>query len=233
MDDDVRPEFNHPTSLHVAGVFLDILFGVLLGIVILEFPIADLPGKPFWAYLLFLPLYFALFLKVHFHWSAVRHDIAVFYEIPHYSATFSHYLTGLLMAFAYFASIRLLVVQFKSWPLADWAFVSFLTLISLIKLAELRANRVDIPRMVRKAIKNQETNQEPEVRLQGIAEWYGQDQPRLATWLAVPVLVLVPAIWLKAALRFAVVLLYLTIEFMTEARLRRARNAFWRTLEQR
>jgi hypothetical protein len=226
--DDSDPETLHPTNLRVAATFLDILFGVLLGIIVLEFPIEEmLPAKGVWAYLFLFVLYFGLFAKFFFYWCGVHHDIAVFSEIEGYRAKLGHYFSGLFMAFSYFACVRLLVVWFKHWPRDDWPFVSLLIAVSVLKVIEFPANLVFIPRMARSAIP--EASQELP-RMQTIIDWYRKGQPIRAWRFILPVFVLIPSIWRGPCFRWTAILLYLILEFWTEADLFVARKRMWSEL---
>lgn len=221
------PETLHPTSLRVAATFLDILFGVLLGIIVLEFPVEEMvPAKGYSAYVFLVLLYIALFAKFFFHWRGVHHDVAVFSEIDGYRATFGQYASGLFMSFGYFACIRLLVVWFKHWPHDDWPLVSLFAIVSLLKILELPANLVVVPNMAREA-----TAGSRRVIRDEIVKWYGYGQPKIVWRFSLPVLVLVPAIWCGTALRGAAVAVYLAIEFQTEAVLFGARNRMWFALK--
>jgi hypothetical protein len=216
----------HPTATSVALVFLDILFGVLLGIIVLEYPVKDFPGKG-WFLLPFQALYFALLLKFFFHWWGLHHDIAVLSQFLGLRVNLGNYLAGLLTAFTYFVCIRLSAIWLSD-PHRTFELSAALFILGVYKvIGDIVVNNTMIPALIRRLFANFQTPNEAQCLLKA---WYCDDQPRkVRLWLVSgPALIAAPFVGLRSL--FVVLAVYLILESIVEVLLFRARLALWERL---
>lgn len=219
----------HPSTTSVAATFLDILFGVLLGIIVLEFQPSDFLGKAVDDRALFGFLYSTLLLKFFFHWWGNRSDVAVFSEFFDYNADIRNYLSGIFVALTYFACIRLVVTWFKEPKEAAWALRWLFGVLAGFKVVDTVTNLTAVRSLVK-----QLTGKNPTDQVKQINDWYLEDQPRIVWWFLVSVPFLFAAAFSKRVeVGYVAVVVFLVVEALVERKLFLRRLGLWRQLHPR
>lgn len=218
-----QPAF-HPTTTSVAATFLDILFGVLLGVIVFEYPIKWFHDRASGQLALLNLLYFAIFLKFFFHWWGIHHDIAVFERFLRSRPGLSNYLAGMLVAFVYFACIRLLVAWFEEPRTSQWALNAFFVVLGLFKICDTVPNLTAVRSLVKNWLATARLASDQKHR---IKHWYCSEQPRIICWffLSVPFLLAAPRV--RAEFQIFIALTFVIVEGAVEATLFTRRRGLW------
>jgi len=225
----------HPTHLKTAAIFLDILFGVLLGIIVLEFHpdhyLHKLPSQR----LFFSVLYAALLLKFFFHWYGIHADTAVLGSFFEYTADVPKYLSGIVVAFTYFVCVKLLVLWFEDPADVTWAMRWFFAVLAGFKLIDTLTNLIAVRRLIGDLIARGKPAWLPKETWTEVVpvlnQLYSTEQPKIVTLflLAEPFLVVGAAStnlrwWSGCATGF------LVIEGSVEKRLSTRRLRIWNVI---
>jgi hypothetical protein len=230
-----RPRSLHPTSTDVAATFLDILFGVLLGLIVFEYPAKEMDGKPFIAAALFNLIYFTLLLKSFLHWLGLRHDTALFDEFLDYRPQLSDYFAGIFTALAYFVCLKWSTAWFQDGPPMVWALRDALLLLGLYRGFDAVANIVSVPSRARQSLQRRTL---PLAWAHVIEAWYSYRQPRIIRTYFAGALFLVSAPFIPfghSDRLFPILLLvtaYVIVELHSETVRFRYRREIWAYLTQ-
>lgn len=160
----------------MAAPFLDVLYGALLGVLIVEFPLEHISDRGFSTTAIFFVVYFSLLAKLLLHWWAVRHDMAVLPGPVEGVARAGEYLLAVFIGFLYAVLIRLLCRWVTSPDGSAQFFRAFVLLYLLFRLGDIGIHFLVIPRMAKARF---DKHIPPNGQAPLIVEWYMHTQRRI------------------------------------------------------
>jgi hypothetical protein len=208
----------HPSHPHVAAPFLDVLYGALLGVLIVEFPLEHLFDNGLSTTAIFIVVYFHLLAKLVLHWWAVRHDLAVFPAPQADIAKRSQYLLAVLTGFVYAVLIRLLCRWVTSAATSPDFFRAFALIYLFFRLGDVGVNYLAVPRLVRKAPASKEK------------EWYTHKQRRIISLYLFACIFLAGTFVLPYPTARLLLVATVLVELLVEYRLSQGRAALIETV---